>query len=139
MLSSLLLVILYNFDILSLIYRGGVYNNEYYLIVYVFDSNMINTDITINTTNNIINENLMFKFYKFFSQCDNNYCPSYFVRSNFDTRSSFMFNLSENLKYKNSTILSVLEYRSKIEQECRLKLEKVYRLKLEEHDEDLAK
>src|SRR5260370_5567045 len=122
--SSLLLVLIYILYILE-------YNNENYLIVYVLDSDKINTDLTINTTKKIIDENFSFKFFKFLSQYDKVYYPSSFVGPNFDYRSSsIMFNPSEDIKYKNSSIISILGYRYKIEQECILKLEDKYKLKL---------
>jgi hypothetical protein len=133
-LSTLLL-----FIIIYLLYIFK-YNKEYCLIIYVFYSDILNIDLTINTTNKITDEKFMYKFYQLFSQCDKNYFPSYFVISDINIKShSIPLNFSENIPYKNYTVLSILDNRSKIEQECILKLEKVYRLKIEEYDTHLAK
>lgn len=93
------------------------YNNEFLkydvIIINVFDSNTVLSDITNHSVNNeIINHNFFYKFLNLFHRNSNTYFPSYFVRSdNKFSSHSIIFN-DIRIEHRNSAILLMLENRS---------------------------
>ncbi len=94
------------------------YNNEFLkydviIIINVFDSNTVLSDIANNSVNNeIINHNFFYKFLNLFHCNSNTYFPSYFVRSdNKFSSHSIIFN-DIRIEHRNSAILLMLENRS---------------------------
>lgn len=99
-------------------------NNEFIkydviIIINVFDDNTILSDIANNSVNSdIINQNFLYKFLKLFNHKNNNYFPSYFIRSDNKFSSySIIFNDCEELECKNSSIKFMLQFKSSLEKE----------------------
>lgn len=115
----ILIILLLGLNIYLFLFHSNNEFLKYDVIIINIDGNTILSDIANNSVNSdTINQNFLYKFLKLFNHKNNDYFPSYFIRSDNKFSSySIIFNDCEELKWKNSSIKFMLQFKSSLEKE----------------------